>query len=96
MRRTPPFSLLTFPCNAVEINSDLYDENAAMVLKSTKRVKKMFYRNPAIKWRSNNRYSSSYQPLRLPTGATKLTGYDANDCKLLVGMGPSAVIARQR
>lgn len=45
MRRTPPFSLLTFPCNAVEINSDLYDENAAMVLKSTKRVKKMFFEN---------------------------------------------------
>lgn len=48
MRRTPPFSLLTFPCNAAEINSDLYDENAAMVLKSTKRVKKMFFRNPAM------------------------------------------------
>lgn len=42
MRLTPPFSLLTFPCNAAEINSDFSSENAAMVLKSMKRVKKMF------------------------------------------------------
>ena len=31
-------SLLTFPCNAAEINSDFGSENAAMVLKSMKRV----------------------------------------------------------
>lgn len=42
MRPTPPFSLLTFPCNAAEINSNLCSENAAMVLKSVKRVKEMF------------------------------------------------------
>ncbi len=42
MRLTPPFSLLTFPCNAAEINSDLSSENAAMVLKSMKPVKEMF------------------------------------------------------
>jgi len=42
VRTIPPFTLLTFPCNAAEINSNLWDENAAMVLKSSKRVKKMF------------------------------------------------------
>jgi len=42
VRLTPPFSLLTFPCNAAEINSDFGSENAAMVLKSMKPVKKMF------------------------------------------------------
>lgn len=36
------------------------------------------------------------QPLRLPTSAPQLTGYDANDCRLLIGIGPSAVIERQR
>ena len=44
MRPPPPFSLLTFPCNAAEINSNLGNENAAMVLKSLKRVKKLFCR----------------------------------------------------
>ena len=44
MRPTPPFSLLTFPCNAAEINSNFSSENAAMVLKSLKRVKEMFCR----------------------------------------------------
>lgn len=44
MRPTPPFSLLTFPCNAAEINTNFGSENAAMVLKSLKRVKKMFCR----------------------------------------------------
>jgi hypothetical protein len=43
VRLTPPFSLLTFPCNAAEINSDFGSENAAIVLKSMKPVKKMFY-----------------------------------------------------
>lgn len=44
MRSTPPFSLLTFPCDTVEKILTRVVKNAAIVLKSNNPVKKMFCR----------------------------------------------------